>query len=71
MRITRQQERKIKRKIRYAWEWTKLIGIISFAMMTGAACYHQYLAQNNLLGEKTVYVERLVSERERGSELTG
>ncbi len=64
MKMTRQQARKIKRTVRYAWEWIKLIGVISFAMMAGAACYHQYLTQNHLMGEKTVYVERLVIERE-------
>ena len=64
MKMTRQKARKIKRTVRYAWEWIKLIGVISFAMMAGAACYHQYLTQNHLLGEKTVYVERLVIERE-------
>lgn len=34
-------------KVRSAWEYAKLIGVMLFAMGAGAAVYHQYIVQNH------------------------
>lgn len=36
-----------KIKVRSAWEYAKLIGVMLFAMAAGAAVYHQYIVQNH------------------------
>lgn len=46
MRLTRNQKRKLRSIIitmANVWEYIKIIAVVVFAMLTGAACYHQYL----------------------------
>lgn len=47
----------------WIWEWAKLLGVVAFAMLTGAACYHQYVVAHP--GEPVVRKEYIVIEERK------
>lgn len=49
-------DRRTRRKLRRIWEYIKVFSVTLFAMAAGAASYHQYLVQNDMIGQQ----ERIV-----------
>jgi len=45
-------DRRTRRRLWRIWEYIKVFSVTMFAMAAGAACYHQYLVQNDMIGQQ-------------------